>query len=161
MWTASGVLRSNGREKRRNRRNASICWHGLRIDLSWTLERQWNDCLAKLVQAESEYARATKADGALEPSSEAMGRIAALASDFPRVWKDPRTSARERKRMLRLLVEDVTLARDEELIHVHIRWKGGATTSLEVPRPRFMLQTCSRSRGSDRRDTSLGDRTDG
>jgi hypothetical protein len=39
--------------------------------------------------------------------------------------------------MLRLLIDDVTLARDEELIHVHIRWKGGATTSLEVPRPRL------------------------
>ena len=52
------------------------------------------------------------------------------------MWKDPRTSARDRKRLLRLLIDDVTLARDEELIHVHIRWKGGATTSLELPRPR-------------------------
>jgi hypothetical protein len=43
---------------------------------------------------------------------------------------------RDRKRMLRLLIDDVTLARNEELIHVHIRWKGGATTSLELPRPR-------------------------
>jgi DNA invertase Pin-like site-specific DNA recombinase len=103
-----------------------------------TLERQWNDCLAKLAQAETEYARATKADG--EPSLEVRGRIAALASDFPRVWKDPRTSARDRKRILRLLIDDVTLARNEELIHVHIRWKGGATTSLELPRPRSSFE---------------------
>jgi DNA invertase Pin-like site-specific DNA recombinase len=105
-----------------------------------TLERQWNDCMAKLAQAEVEYARATKADGTLEPSSEVRERIAALTSDFPRVWKDPRTSARDRKRMLRLLIEDVTLARNEELIHVHIRWKGGATTSLELPRPRSSFE---------------------
>ena len=105
-----------------------------------TLERQWNDCMAKLAQAEAEYARAAKADGALEPSSEARERIATLASDFPRVWKDPRTSARDRKRMLRLLIDDVTLARDEELIHIHIRWKGGATTSLEIPRPRSSFE---------------------
>jgi DNA invertase Pin-like site-specific DNA recombinase len=105
-----------------------------------TLERRWNDCMAKLAQAEAEYARATKADGIPEPSSEARERIAALASDFPRVWKDPRTSARDRKRMLRLLIDDVTLARNEELIHVHIRWKGGATTSLELPRPRSSFE---------------------
>jgi DNA invertase Pin-like site-specific DNA recombinase len=101
-----------------------------------TLERQWNDCMVKLAQAEAEYERATKEDGTLELNTDIQERIGALASDFPRVWKDPRTSARDRKRMLRLLIDDVTLARDEELIHVHIRWKGGATTSLELPRPR-------------------------
>ena len=37
--------------------------------------------------------------------------------------------------MLRLLIEDVTLLRDGT-IHLHIRWKGGATTSLECPIPR-------------------------
>ena len=42
---------------------------------------------------------------------------------------------RERKRMLRLLIEDVTLLRDRT-IQLHIRWKGGATTSLECPLPR-------------------------
>ena len=100
-----------------------------------TLERQWNESMARLAQAEAEYSRATKADGILELSTEVKERIGALASDFPRVWKDPRTSARDRKRMLRLLIDDVTLARDGELIRVHIRWKGGATTSLDVPRP--------------------------
>jgi hypothetical protein len=105
-----------------------------------TLERQWNDCMAKLAQAEAEYARATKSDGIPEPSAEVRERISALASDFPRVWKDPRTSMRDRKRMLRLLIDDVTLARNEELIHVHIRWKGGATTSIELPRPRSSFE---------------------
>jgi hypothetical protein len=56
------------------------------------------------------------------------------------VWKDPRTSARDRKRLLRLLIDDVTLARDGDLIRVQIRWKGGATTSLEVPRPRSCFE---------------------
>jgi len=105
-----------------------------------TLERQWNASLAKLAQAEVEYERATQADSTGELSPEVREQIAALASDFPRVWKDPRTSARDRKRLLRLLIEDVTLARDGESIRVHIRWKGGATTSLEVPRPRSCFE---------------------
>ena len=105
-----------------------------------TLERQWNESLAKLAQAEVEYERATKADSTRELSTEARERIGALASDFPRVWKDPRTSARDRKRLLRLLIDDVTLARNGDLIRVQIRWKGGATTSLEVPRPRSCFE---------------------
>jgi hypothetical protein len=52
----------------------------------------------------------------------------------PRVWNDPCTPARERKRILRLLVEDVTLVRDQ-VVYLHLRWKGGATTSLELPLP--------------------------
>jgi len=44
---------------------------------------------------------------------------------------------------LRLLIDDVTLARDKELIHVHIRWKGGATTSPELPRPRSNFELVS------------------
>ncbi len=98
-----------------------------------TLERQWNERLGRLRQLEDEYARSPSAQ---KPglTAEAKERILALTSDLPRLWNDPRTPARERKRMLRLLVEDVTLARDS-VIQIHIRWKGGATTSLEVPLP--------------------------
>jgi DNA invertase Pin-like site-specific DNA recombinase len=98
-----------------------------------TLERQWNEKLARLADAEDEYRRATAAgDGAVTAGDRA--RIQALANDLPRVWHDPRTPMRERKRMLRLLIEDVTLVRDQA-IQLSIRWKGGATTTLECPRP--------------------------
>jgi hypothetical protein len=61
-------------------------------------------------------------------------RIVALASDFPRLWQDPKTPDREKKRMVRLLLEDVTLIKREQ-IHVHIRFKGGAVQSLSLPIP--------------------------
>jgi len=98
-----------------------------------TLERQWNEKLALLAQAEQEYACAVKTEGS-PLSDQAREQILALAQDLPRVWKDSRTSARDRKRMLRLLIEDVTLTR-EKAIAIHIRWKGGATTSLQCPLP--------------------------
>jgi DNA invertase Pin-like site-specific DNA recombinase len=98
------------------------------------LERQWNERLAQLAAAEEEYQRATAAQPA-ELRAEDRARIHTLASDLPRVWRDPRTPMRERKRMLRLLVEDVTLTR-ERAIQIQIRWKGGATTTLERPLPR-------------------------
>src|SRR5262245_7214712 len=98
-----------------------------------TLEREWNAKLARLADAEEEYRRATVTDGG-GLCAEDRAHIHALASDVPRVWHDPRTPMRERKRMLRLLIEDVTLLRDQT-IQLHIRWKGGATTTLECPRP--------------------------
>lgn len=99
------------------------------------LERQWNEKLAKLAQAEEQYARLTKKE-TLELHAQDRERIQALAGDLPRVWKDVRTSARDRKRILRLLVEDVTLVRNSETVQIQIRWKGGATTSLQRPLPR-------------------------
>jgi len=50
------------------------------------------------------------------------------------LWRDPNTPDRERKRMIRLLLEDVTLVRGEK-ITLHIRFKGGATKTLMVPAP--------------------------
>jgi len=60
--------------------------------------------------------------------------ILALATDFPALWRDPNTPDRERKRMIRLLLEDITLLRGEQ-ITLHIRFKGGATKTLTLPLP--------------------------
>src|SRR5436305_13943559 len=59
--------------------------------------------------------------------------IADLVEDFPRVWKDAHTSDRDRKRMVRWLLEDVTVLRQEDVITAHIRLKGGATQTITVP----------------------------
>lgn len=58
----------------------------------------------------------------------------ALARDFPRLWCDPDTDDRERKRMLRRVIEDATLARSEQ-ITVHLRFRGGADKTLVLPPP--------------------------
>jgi len=97
------------------------------------LERQWNEKLALQNQAEDDYQK-TKKDGA-GLTAEDRERIHALTKNLPRVWKDARTSSRDKKRMLRLLVEDVTLTREASTIHIAIRWKGGATRSLVRPLP--------------------------
>jgi Recombinase/Recombinase zinc beta ribbon domain len=97
------------------------------------LERQWNEKLTSLAQAEEEYARMSKSQPSAITDAD-RNHIYALASDLPRVWNDPRTPARDRKRMLRLLIEDVTLIKKQN-IQIHIRWKAGATTSIERPLP--------------------------
>ena len=78
-------------------------------------------------------------------TEEQKAQITALAEDFPRLWRDPSTNDRDRKRMARLLMEDVTLRREQEVL-VQIRFKGGATRELRLPLPRS-ARFCSASKG--------------
>ena len=96
------------------------------------LEADWNARLRELAQVQEETERQQEAEqrklSALEHQA-----IADLVEDFPRVWKDSRTSDRDRKRMVRLLLEDVTVLRQEEVITAHVRFKGGAQETIAVP----------------------------
>ncbi len=58
---------------------------------------------------------------------------------FKRVWQDPALPNRERKRIVRLIIADVTLVKDHE-IRAAIRFRGGATHTLHVPLPRPFAQ---------------------
>jgi hypothetical protein len=62
-----------------------------------------------------------------------------LAKNFPAMWIDPRTPQRERKRIFRLLVEDVTLIKRDN-ITVHVRFRGGTIRTLFLPLPLTMAQ---------------------
>jgi DNA invertase Pin-like site-specific DNA recombinase len=98
-----------------------------------TLEADWNDALRALQAAQDEYEHASAAATAAL-SDQQTARIRALAADFPALWSDPATPQRERKRMVRLLIEDVTLTKTDQ-IHAHVRLRGGQTRSLTLPIP--------------------------
>lgn len=97
------------------------------------LEADWNQKLRALAEAQQEYERQHQADSeALD--AEKRSQILTLATDFPRLWQDPSTPHRERKRMAHLILEDVTLIKDRN-ITVHVRFKGGAVKTLQLPIP--------------------------
>jgi DNA invertase Pin-like site-specific DNA recombinase len=98
-----------------------------------TLESDWNLKLRVLTAAQEDYERQRAADR-LTIDDQERERIFKLATDFPAVWRDPKTPQRERKRMLALLIEDVTLIKQRE-ITAAVRFRGGATTTLTLPRP--------------------------
>lgn len=98
------------------------------------LEADWNDRLRALTQTQEEYERQREADTQNLDENQ-RGEIHALATDFPRLWNDPRTPPREKKRMVRLLIEDVTLLKAGQ-VTAHLRFKGGATRTLHLPLPR-------------------------
>jgi hypothetical protein len=96
------------------------------------LEAEWNRKLLALREAEEEYKRQRESDRVVV-DREQREKILSLARDFPRLWSNPETPQRERKRMARLLIEDVTLVKNDA-VSVNVRFKGGATRELTVPR---------------------------
>jgi DNA invertase Pin-like site-specific DNA recombinase len=103
------------------------------------LEAEWNEKLRALEQAQDEFERQNQSD-LLRMSEEQREQLLVLTSDFPRLWKDPNTADRDRKRMVRLLIEDVTLTRKETII-VQVRFKGGTTSTLTPAAPRPTCKT--------------------
>jgi hypothetical protein len=102
------------------------------------LEAGWNEKLRALAAAQEAYEKASAADANVVTDTE-RAELMALATDFPRLWRDPRTQMKEKKRMLRLLIEDVTLTKGDAL-HVDIRFSGGATRSLDLPLPKSCVE---------------------
>jgi DNA invertase Pin-like site-specific DNA recombinase len=99
------------------------------------LEADWNRKLQQLANAQQDYERGRQIDRArLDDTTRA--RIVALATDVPALWSDPATAPRERKRIVRLLIEDVTALKSETQIALHVRFKGGATRTLTLAAPR-------------------------
>ena len=98
-----------------------------------SLEADWNDKLRALAEAQQEYERRREQDRRIF-TEEQREAVLALATDFPRLWRDPNTPDRERKRMIRLLIEDATLLRGEK-ITLHLRFRGGADHTLVLSKP--------------------------
>jgi len=98
-----------------------------------SLEADWNHALRALQAARDDYDQAS-AEASATLSGEQESRIRALAADFPALWTSPATPPRERKRMARLLIDDVTMIKTGQ-IHLHVRFRGGQTTSLAIAVP--------------------------
>jgi Recombinase zinc beta ribbon domain len=103
-----------------------------------SLEAEWNEKLRAHAAAQEEYERHAEQLHQLT-ENEIREKVLSLATDFPRIWNDPELEARERKRMLRLLIEDVTLIKADK-ITTHVRLRGGAIRTLSIDRPLPMAQ---------------------
>jgi len=98
------------------------------------LEAEWNDKLRELDEAHSVYDQARERDQSVLSQTQ-VNALNTLPDDFAAVWNKKTLGNRDRKRMVRLLIEDATLIRGENLT-LHIRMKGGACRTLNLPLPR-------------------------
>jgi len=103
-----------------------------------SLEADWNQKLRALAAAQEEVDGHRHGDVALLDEQQ-RAAVLALATDFPRLWRDSNIPDRERKRMVRLLLDDVTLLKEDQLV-AHVRFRGGATQTLRLPLPRNAWQ---------------------
>jgi hypothetical protein len=97
-----------------------------------SLEARWEDRLAALAEAEQALKTATDA----LPPLPGRAELEKLAADLPGLWHAPATSTKDRKRLLRTLIADVTVLPepDQAKVRIGIRWHTGATDELRVAR---------------------------
>jgi predicted DNA-binding transcriptional regulator AlpA len=105
------------------------------------LETEWESRLRDVADAEAELRRKEQQQpGTIGPDQ--LRRIQALGSDLHQVWYASTTTDRDRKQLLRTLLEEVVLnlKRVEGHAQLTLRWRGGAITTLDVAVPRFRPQ---------------------
>jgi DNA invertase Pin-like site-specific DNA recombinase len=99
-----------------------------------TLEADWNTALRALNDAQAAYDKAREQHAGTLTTGQ-KDRIAQLVTDLPGIWNDPVTPMRERKRIARLLLTDVTVTRTSDTITAHVRLAGGQHHALTLPVP--------------------------
>jgi DNA invertase Pin-like site-specific DNA recombinase len=110
-----------------------------------TLEQRWNDALVELEQSKRIYEE-SRTKHSLLATPQQRESVIALAKDFPRLWRSPNTSPQDRKRLVRLLIKDVTVERNrnDNKAVAHIRWQGGTIedVSINIPPPIWERVRC-------------------
>ena len=101
-----------------------------------TLERRWNDALLELENLKKQAAESLRQQARVA-TAEQKAQVLALAKDLPRLWHAPTTESKDRKRILRLLIKDITVEKlaDGQQLLAHIRWQGGACSEVSVQLP--------------------------
>ena len=101
-----------------------------------TLERRWNEALINLEGTRRQFDEHRQQEGLSEIKTR-KAEILALGKDLPRLWCAQTTKPKDRKRILRLLIKDVTIKKPdgEKKVRLQIRWQGGATEELMVDIP--------------------------
>jgi hypothetical protein len=106
-----------------------------------TLEAEWNDKLRALAQAREERERGRQQDQ-LVLNDAIRQRLLVMTTDLKKLWNDPATPNRERKRLLAHIIEDATLIKlpEEGITKIHLRFKGGKTETLTTLNPKSSAQ---------------------
>ena len=104
-----------------------------------TLEREWNEKLRALAEAREERERARQRNDVVLDDA-IRQRLVAMTTDFRKLWDDPATANRERKRLLAYIIEDATLIKipAEGITKIHVRFKGGRTETLTTQKPKVI-----------------------
>jgi DNA invertase Pin-like site-specific DNA recombinase len=101
-----------------------------------TLEKRWDDALVNLEQIKQQYTEyQLKHNIDLPP--EKKEKMLMLAQDIPNLWKTSSTPDKDRKRIIRLLIKDITVEKvsEQKKLILHIRWQGGVNEDITCKLP--------------------------
>jgi len=98
-----------------------------------SLEQRWNDTLLNVKETQNDFAEHQRKEHIIA-TPEQKAQLRSLARDLPRLWKSPTTQAKDRKRILRLLIKDITVKKlpEPKRIMLHLRWHGGACEDIPI-----------------------------
>jgi hypothetical protein len=100
-----------------------------------TLERRWNDSLFRADEVRSEF-DAHQATKRATMTAERKNDLLLLAKDLPSLWGSATTQDKDRKRILRLLIKDITIDKlPGKKAVLHLRWQGGAHEDIMLTLP--------------------------
>ena len=99
------------------------------------LERRWDEALAEQARLTAEYERFCRSQPASLSAAE-QKQIRSLARDIPQLWHADTTTAAERQRLVRFLIEqiEVGVQGETDQVEVAIRWAGGFVSRHRLAR---------------------------
>lgn len=98
-----------------------------------SLEQRWNDALVNVEETKKDFAEHQHKEH-ITATPEQKARLRFLSRDLPRLWKSSTTQAKDRKRILRLLIKDITVEKlpEPKRIMLHLRWHGGTCEDIPI-----------------------------
>ena len=99
------------------------------------LEQRYNEKLEAVAHVDRELETTSGAAPQLSTSERAA--VTALGDDFTEVWNDCACPMVIKKKIARILIEEiiVDLDADKQQLHFLIHWQGGCHTDFEMPKP--------------------------
>ena len=100
-----------------------------------TLEQRWNDALIELQDVKDQIDRLGQQSRRL--TAQQREQALELAKNIPKLWHNTATAWKNKKRILQLLISDITVTKLEQRVAVvQVRWQGGGCEELRVELPR-------------------------
>ncbi|WDL97049.1 recombinase family protein [Alicyclobacillus sp. ALC3] len=101
-----------------------------------SLEARWNEKLTELAQLQEQYTQYVERRS-WRPTEHDKVAILSLAKELPRIWSKPSTTFKDRKRILRLMIEDVTIFAEPRnpAVRLGLRWRNQHCEELWACKP--------------------------
>jgi excisionase family DNA binding protein len=100
-----------------------------------TLEQRWNDALIELQDVKDQIDRLQQQTHRI--TSHQRDEVLRLAQNLPKLWHNTAAAWKDKKRILQLLISDITVKKPEQHVALlQVRWQGGVCDEIRVNLPK-------------------------